>query len=103
MLHWLALALTFSRRFVWILLAIDVARGVRKLPDFGIFRRSMTLTAPRYRFFSLLATRRRKLPGAIDTFLALDYPRYEVVAVNDRSEDCDGRNSGIGGAEKMLG
>ena len=27
-----------------------------------------------------------KLPGALATFLALDYPRYEVVAVDDRSE-----------------
>jgi hypothetical protein len=28
-----------------------------------------------------------KLPGALKTFLTLDYPNYEVVAVNDRSED----------------
>ena len=28
-----------------------------------------------------------KLPGALDTLLAQDYPRFEVVAVNDRSQD----------------
>ena len=28
-----------------------------------------------------------KLPAALKTFLALDYPLYEVVAVDDRSED----------------
>ena len=31
-----------------------------------------------------------KLPGAIETMLALDYPRYEVIAVDDRSEDATG-------------
>jgi glycosyltransferase involved in cell wall biosynthesis len=28
-----------------------------------------------------------KLPAAIQTLLAQDYPRFEVVAVNDRSMD----------------
>jgi hypothetical protein len=28
-----------------------------------------------------------KLPGAIETLLAQDYPQFEVVAVNDRSQD----------------
>ena len=31
-----------------------------------------------------------KLPGALATFLGQDYPRYEVVAVDDRSEDATG-------------
>ena len=31
-----------------------------------------------------------KLPAALDTFLALDYPSYEVVAVDDRSLDATG-------------
>jgi len=29
----------------------------------------------------------QKLPAALATFLQLDYPRYEIVAVNDRSQD----------------
>ena len=32
-----------------------------------------------------------KLPAALETFLALDYPRYEVVAVDDRSVDRTGQ------------
>jgi glycosyltransferase involved in cell wall biosynthesis len=31
-----------------------------------------------------------KLPAALETFLSLDYPRYEVVAADDRSEDSTG-------------
>ena len=31
-----------------------------------------------------------KLPGAIETMLSLDYPRYEVIAVDDRSDDATG-------------
>jgi glycosyltransferase involved in cell wall biosynthesis len=32
-----------------------------------------------------------KLPGAIQTLLAQDYPHYEVIAVNDRSQDATGQ------------
>ena len=28
-----------------------------------------------------------KLPAALATLLAQDYPRFEVIAVNDRSQD----------------
>ena len=31
-----------------------------------------------------------KLPAALATFLAQDYPDYEVIAVDDRSEDATG-------------
>ena len=30
------------------------------------------------------------MPDAIETMLALDYPRYEVIAVDDRSDDATG-------------
>ena len=45
------------------------------------------MSALRFRFLWRRGTKREKLPAALKTFLALDYPRYEVVAVDDRSED----------------
>src|SRR6202035_727405 len=32
-----------------------------------------------------------KLPAALKTFLELDYPRYEIAAANDRSQDDTGQ------------
>lgn len=73
--------------FVWVALAIDAAFGALKIPS---LKGSGLLTDAECPTISILFAARdeeEKLPGAVATFLALDYPRYEVVAVNDRSED----------------
>jgi glycosyltransferase involved in cell wall biosynthesis len=73
--------------FVWVALAIDAGFGALKIPS---LKGSGLLTDAECPTISILFAARdeeEKLPGAVATFLALDYPRYEVVAVNDRSED----------------
>jgi glycosyltransferase involved in cell wall biosynthesis len=73
--------------FVWVALAIDAGFGALKIPS---LKGSGLLTDAECPTISILFAARdeeEKLPGAVATFLALDYPRYEVVAVNDRSQD----------------
>ena len=47
-------------------------------------------SARRFPFWSRRATKPKNFPRRSNTFLALDYPRYEVVAVDDRSIDATG-------------
>jgi cellulose synthase/poly-beta-1,6-N-acetylglucosamine synthase-like glycosyltransferase len=87
MLHWLALALTFTAALFWILNAIDVALGARKLPDIRDIAPLDDADCPPVSILFAARDEEEKLPAALATFLALDYPRYEVIAADDRSED----------------
>src|ERR1700723_396918 len=72
--------------FVWVALAIDAGFGALKIPS---LKGSGLLTDEECPTISILFAARdeeEKLPGAVATFLALDYPRYEVVAVNGGPE-----------------
>ena len=53
-------------------------------------RRSHDARVPRVSILFSALDEAEKLPAALATFLALDYPDYEVVAVDDRSEDATG-------------
>jgi len=86
-LHSLALALTFAAALFWILNAIDVARGVRKLPAIRDIAPLDDSDCPPVSILFAARDEEEKLPGALQTLLALDYPRYEVIAADDRSED----------------
>ena len=86
-MHWLVLALTFSAALFWILNAIDVARGSRKLPAIRDIAPLDDSDCPLVSILFAARDEEEKLPGALATFLALDYPRYEVIAADDRSKD----------------
>ena len=86
-MHWLALALTFTAALFWILNAIDVALGSRKLPALRDIAPLDDSDCPPVSILFAARDEEEKLPGALATFLALDYPRYEVIAADDRSED----------------
>lgn len=66
---------------------MDLARGV---PTVQSVSATLPLADAYYPAVSVILAARdeaEKLPAALETLLALDYPRYEIVAVNDRSED----------------
>jgi glycosyltransferase involved in cell wall biosynthesis len=74
----------------WIASVIDLAIGVRTMPW---LRDVAPLEDARCPSVSILFAGRdeaEKMPEAIKTMLALDYPHYEVIAVDDRSEDATG-------------
>ena len=74
----------------WIASVIDLAIGVRTMPW---LRDAAPLEDAKCPSVSILFAGRdeaEKMPEAIKTMLALDYPHYEVIAVDDRSEDATG-------------
>jgi len=108
-LHWFWTGLLAFIALGWLYAAIDLARGALVIPA---LRQSQKQIRPpesgRYKvnplpdstndpgglpsisiLFSAL-DEAEKLPAALATFLAQDYPDYEVIAVDDRSEDATG-------------
>jgi glycosyltransferase involved in cell wall biosynthesis len=86
-LHLFVLALTFAAALLWILNTIDLARGARKLPAIRDIAPLDDADCPQVSILFAARDEEEKLSGALQTFLTLDYPRYEVIAADDRSED----------------
>ena len=72
---------------LWIVVTIDVARGVPSIPSLADISPLADAECPTVSVLFGARDEADKLPGALETFLALDYPQYEIVAVDDRSED----------------
>ena len=75
---------------LWVLLGIDLAIGVPSMPSLAKFAPLPDDRCPTVSILFGARDESEKLPGALETFLSLDYPRYEVIAVDDRSEDPTG-------------
>jgi hypothetical protein len=75
---------------LWIGLAIDLAIGVPSMPSLSDFAPLPDDKCPTVSVLFAARDEAEKMPEALKTFLSLDYPHYEVVAVNDRSEDSSG-------------
>ena len=86
-MHTFVLGLTFACAFLWLLNAIDIVRGVARLPSISSVAPLADADCPPVSILFAARDEEEKLPGALAKFLALDYPRYEVIAVDDRSED----------------
>jgi cellulose synthase/poly-beta-1,6-N-acetylglucosamine synthase-like glycosyltransferase len=76
--------------FGWIAGAIELALGVRTIPSLEGVTPLKDSECPPVSILFAGRDEAEKLPGAIETMLALDYPTYEVIAVDDRSEDATG-------------
>jgi len=71
----------------WLILAAQTALGVRRLPHLSSVTPAADAALPS---ISLLVSARdeaEKMPAALRSMLALDYPTYEVIVVDDRSGD----------------
>jgi glycosyltransferase involved in cell wall biosynthesis len=76
--------------FLWVLASVDLARGVPSMPSLADAAPLPDAQCPRVSILFAARDEAEKLPGALATFLSLDYPDYEVIAVDDRSEDPTG-------------
>ena len=71
----------------WILTAILSYRGMARIPVLTQVRPFDGPSFPRVSILFAARDEAAKLPEALASLLALDYPNYEVIAVDDRSED----------------
>ena len=72
---------------LWVIQGIRASVGMARLPWLSEAAPLSSNDAP---FVSVIFAARdeaEKLPAALATLLAQDYPRFEVIAVNDRSKD----------------
>jgi Glycosyl transferase family 2 len=75
---------------LWIAEAIDLAIGVPSLASIDDVPPLPNERRPRVSILFAARDEAEKLPHALETLLSLDYPNYEVVAVDDRSGDATG-------------
>ena len=72
---------------MWMVGVIQIGRGVLKMPSIYDVAPLEDAECPSVSVLFAARDEAEKLPEALGTMLALDYPRLEVVAVDDRSED----------------
>lgn len=72
---------------LWMLLGIDLAIGVPSMPPLAKFAPLPDDRCPAVSILFGARDEAEKMPDALETFLSLDYPRYEVIAADDRSKD----------------
>jgi len=89
-LHYFWPGFLIAIALLWVLVAIELARGVPSIPSLENFSPLENADCPPVSILVAGRDEEEKLPAALETFLALDYPRYEVIAVDDRSIDRTG-------------
>ncbi len=72
---------------LWVIQGTRAGFGMARLPWLSDAPPLSPGNAPSVSVIFAARDEVEKLPGAIETLLAQDYPRFEVVAVNDRSRD----------------
>jgi len=88
-LFWLAL-FTLSALF-WTTYGLKVAYGASRLPWLKDYTPAAVADCPRISLLFAARDEEKKLPGALATLVAQDYPHLEIVAVDDRSTDATSR------------
>ena len=89
-MHFVWVGLLGAVAVLWILETIEIGRGVASIPSLDQCSSPQGEQRPSVSILVAGRDEAEKLPGALETFLSLDYPRYEVVAVDDRSVDATG-------------
>jgi glycosyltransferase involved in cell wall biosynthesis len=72
---------------LWIVQGFRASLGMARLPWLSDISPNISEDAPLVSIIFAARDEAEKMPAAITTLLAQDYPRFEVVAVNDRSAD----------------
>ncbi len=88
-LFWLALFGLIA--VFWITYGLKVAYGAVRLPWLKDYALAADAECPRISLLFAARDEEEKLPRALATMVALDYPNLEIVAVDDRSADATGK------------
>lgn len=87
MLHIFWTALLGLTAVLWVIEAVVLVRGVPSIPSIKDAVPRTDANGPAVSILFAARDEAEKLPDALETMLALDYPNYEVIAVDDRSGD----------------
>jgi glycosyltransferase involved in cell wall biosynthesis len=90
-MHFLVLVLFAFIAFFWVFHGFRVAYGALHLPWIKDFASAKDADCPRISLLFAARDEEEKLPAALATLAAVDYPHLEIVAVDDRSQDSTGR------------
>ena len=90
-MHLFRLVLFGFIAFFWLTHGLRVAYGATKLPWIKDFAPASNAECPRVSILFAARDEEEKLPAALATLMAIDYPHLEVIAVDDRSNDATGR------------
>ncbi|MFQ5927155.1 MAG: glycosyltransferase [Terriglobia bacterium] len=71
----------------WVIGSLRAFRGMARVPRLADATPLPDADCPNVSILVPARDEAEKLPQALPTLLAQDYPRYEVIAVNDRSRD----------------
>lgn len=71
----------------WITYGLKVAYGAVRLPWLRDFAPVSDAECPRISLFFAARDEQDKLPAALATLVAIDYPQREIIAADDRSTD----------------
>ena len=86
-LHTFSIVLFSLIASLWIVQGIRAGFGMAGLPWLSDVNPTTARDAPLVSIIFAARDEAEKLPAAIETLLAQEYPRFEVIAVNDRSTD----------------
>lgn len=90
-MHFFGLLLFGSIAFFWIFHGLRVAYGAVRLPWLKDCVPATDSHCPRISLLFAARDEAEKLPSALATLAALDYPHLEIIAVDDRSRDATGK------------
>jgi glycosyltransferase involved in cell wall biosynthesis len=89
-MHFFALGLAGFTALFWILHGLRMAYGAMRLPWLKQFEPLANSECPRVSLIFAARDEEEKLPAALATLAALDYPHLEIIAADDRSKDATG-------------
>jgi glycosyltransferase involved in cell wall biosynthesis len=90
-MHLFGLALSALIAFFWLTHGLRTAYGATRLPWLKDFPLATDAACPRISLLFAARDEEEKLPAALATLAAIDYPHLEIIGVNDRSQDNTGR------------
>ena len=90
-MHTFWVALFGSLACFWIFYGLRVALGATRLPWLSDFAPATEAGCASVAIVFAARDEEEKLPAALETLVAIDYPKLEIVAVDDRSNDATAR------------
>ncbi len=89
-MHSFSIAVFSALAIGWFIQGTRAWRGMRRIPRLIEIPPLEGSALPRVSILFAARDEAQKLPAALDSMLALDYPHLEIIAVDDRSSDSTG-------------